>query len=243
VTPGDDAHPDLARRVRARLGWVARALLPGVREVHAQVAVFAKAWEEANGVALGATGPLWVVLGDSTAQGIGAPAYDQGYVGQLRKVLEEHSGGPWRVLNLSRSGARADDVVTSQLPRLEALDVTPELVTCAIGANDMMATPLERVLASIREIISRLPEGAIIATVPQGLRPPRATVVNDVIRAEAPPAGLRVADVWAHTGPPWQGKLAADGFHPGLTGYANWAAAFAEALPPPTEAPPAAPSP
>jgi lysophospholipase L1-like esterase len=201
-----------------------------VREVHAQVAAYAREWDEANRVALTGVGPLWVVLGDSTAQGIGAPAHDQGYVGQLRAVLDEHSSAPWRVLNLSRSGARAADVVSTQLPRLEALDPAPELVTCAIGANDMIPTPLPDLLDGLRAIMRRLPRGGVIATIPQGLRPARATVANEVIRQEAPAAGLVVADVWAHTGPPWQGKLAADGFHPGLSGYADWARAFAEAL-------------
>jgi lysophospholipase L1-like esterase len=218
------------RWARSSVGKVARIALPGVRQVHAQVAEYARAWEEANDLALSGEGPLWLVLGDSTAQGIGAPSYDRGYVGQLRAVLEEHSPRPWRVLNLSRSGARAADVVATQLPRLEALETTPDLVTCAIGANDMVPTPLPEVLASIREIIGRLPRGAIIATVPQGLRPARATAVNEVIRREAPAAGLVVADVWAHTAPPWHGKLAADGFHPGALGYADWAKAFAEAL-------------
>lgn len=216
--------------MRSALGRMARVLLPGVRQVHAQVTTYARAWDEANDVSANGTGPLWVVLGDSTAQGIGAPSWDQGYVGQLRAVLDEHSSVPWRVLNLSRSGARAADVVSTQLPRLEALEDKPDLVTCAIGANDMVPTPLPSVLASVREIMRRLPAGAVIATVPQGLRPTRARAVNDVIRSEAPAVGLVVADVWAHTGPPWHGKLAADGFHPGLVGYADWAAAFAEAL-------------
>ncbi len=202
-----------------------------MRQVYGQVAPFARAWDEANDAALNGRGPLWVVLGDSTAQGIGAPAHDRGYVGQLRAALDKSSSIPWRVLNLSRSGAKAAEVVAVQLPRLEALDVAPELVTCAIGANDMYPTPLPALLASLREIMRRLPDGAVIATLPQGLRPVRATVVNDVIRAEAPSGDLVVADVWAHTGPPWHGKLAADGFHPGVTGYADWAAAFAEALP------------
>jgi len=219
------------RWARSSAGRVARLFLPGVRAVYAQVAPFARAWDEANDAALDGEGPLWVVLGDSTAQGIGAPAYDQGYVGQLRAALDEHSSTPWRVLNLSRSGAKAAEVVRAQLPRLEALPVAPELITCAIGANDMFPTPLPDLLVSIREIMRRLPGGAVIATIPQGLRPVRATVVNDVIRAEAPAAALMVADLWAHTGPPWHGKLAADGFHPGITGYADWAAAFAEALP------------
>ena len=211
-------------------GRVLRLAVPGVRQVHAQVAPYAKAWDAANATALSGEGPLWVVLGDSTAQGIGAPTYDQGYVGQLRAALDEHSSTPWRVLNLSRSGARAADVVGTQLARLENLERPPELVTCAIGANDMIPTPLPEVLASLREIMRRLPKGAVIATVPQGLRPPKAVEVNEIIRSEAPAAGLVVADLWAHTGPPWRGKYAADGFHPGLSGYANWAKAFAEAL-------------
>jgi len=213
------------------MGKGVRVFLPGVRKVYGQVAPFARAWDEANDAALGRAGPLWVVLGDSTAQGIGAPTYDQGYVGQLRTALDRSSSTPWRVLNLSRSGARAAEVVITQLPRVEALEVAPELVTCAIGANDMFPTPLPDLLASVREIMRRLPKGAVIATLPQGLRPARAMVVNDVIRAEAADAGLLVADLWAHTGPPWHGKLAADGFHPGLTGYADWASAFAEVLP------------
>ncbi|HEX2192293.1 MAG TPA: GDSL-type esterase/lipase family protein [Acidimicrobiales bacterium] len=221
---------DPPRWVRSLGGRLLRLVHPGVRQVHAQVAAYARAWDTANQTALTGEGPLWVVLGDSTAQGIGAPAYDQGYVGQLRAVLDEHFSAPWRVLNLSRSGARAVDVVETQLPRLEALERPPELVTCAIGANDMMRTPTSEVIASVREIMRRLPEGAVIATIPQGLRPPRAQAVNEVIRTEAPAAGLVVADVWAHTGPPWQGRLAADGFHPGLVGYADWARAFAEAL-------------
>ncbi len=216
--------------LRSLGGKLLRLALPGVRQIHAQVASYAKAWDAANAVALDDDGPLWVVLGDSTAQGIGAPSYDQGYVGQLKAVLDEHSSTPWRVFNFSRSGARANDVLETQLPRLEALEQPPELVTCAIGANDMIPTPLDQVVGSIREVMRRLPEGAVIATIPQGLRPQHAVVVNEIIRGEAPAAGLVVADVWAHTGPPWEGKLAADGFHPGVVGYSNWAKAFAEAL-------------
>ncbi len=218
-------------RPRRAVGWLARTALPGLRRVHAQVAAYAKAWDEANELTLGSSGPLWVVLGDSTAQGIGAPRYEQGYVGQLRQLLEEESGTTWRVLNLSKSGARVADVVAVQLPRLEALGVEPELVTCAIGANDLVArTPPDRFDTDLRAVLARLPRGSVIATVPQGLWPARAAEINDVIRAEAPAAGLAVADVWAHTGPPWRGKLSADGFHPGALGYAAWARAFAEAL-------------
>lgn len=209
-----------------------RVLVPGLRQVHAQVARYAEAWEESNAAALGSAGPLWVVLGDSTAQGIGAPSWDQGYVGQLRQALEDGSGRPWRVLNLSKSGARAAHVVAAQLPRLEALEEAPDLVTCAIGANDMVRrTPAAALEAALREILDRLPRGAIVANVPQGLHPARTAEVNAFLAREVPARGLVLADVWVHTAPPWHGKLAADRFHPGALGYADWAAAFADVLP------------
>jgi hypothetical protein len=58
----------------------------------------------------------------------------------------------------------------------------------------------------------------------------RTCELNQIIRADAPAAGLRIADAWAHTGPPWQGKYAADDFHPNDTGYGEWCAAFADAV-------------
>src|SRR5919202_3605052 len=110
------------------LGRLARGLHPGLRRVHAQVARYAAEWERANGRALEGAGPLWVVLGDSTAQGIGAPSWDEGYVGQLLRALDDGSDRRWRVVNLSRSGARTADVLDRQLPALEALAPPADLV-------------------------------------------------------------------------------------------------------------------
>ena len=213
------------------LGRLARLAVPGLRRVHAQVARYASEWEDANRLALEGDGPMWAVLGDSTAQGIGAPSWDGGYVGQLRRALDDGCEHPWRVVNLSRSGARAADVLDRQLPALQAMDPPPDLVTCAIGANDMVhRTPLPQLEDQLRSIIARLPERAVMATVPQGLDSTRTAAANRVIREAAPAAGVLIADVWARTGPPWRGKLASDGFHPGALGYADWAAAFAEPL-------------
>ncbi len=212
-------------------GLLVRGALPGLRRVHAQVAVYAKAWDEANALALASTGPLWVVLGDSTAQGIGASSPDQGYVGQVHNMLEASSGQAWRVLNLSKSGGKVADVLATQVPRLEALDVLPDLVTCAIGSNDVIRrTPAAQVERDLREIIVRLPAGSVVATLPAGMWRERADVIDAVIRSAAADGGHRVAEVGAHTGPPWDGKYAEDRFHPGALGYADWAAAFAEAL-------------
>jgi len=210
---------------------VMRRLRPGVAATLGSVAPFRDAWLAENERAMRGDGPLWVALGDSTAQGIGADAYDHGYVGRLRRLLDARDGRPWRVVNLSVTGARVRRVIAAQLPVLEQLAEPPQLVTCAAGANDLAWAPgISRLLVAMGELIERLPEGAVIATVPQGLGRGRTRRVNDLIRAEAPKRGLLVADVWAATGPPWSGKYAADGFHPNERGYEDWTRAFAAAL-------------
>jgi len=186
-------------------------------------------WEESNERARRAEGQLWVALGDSTAQGIGASTPDRGYVGQLLGRLREGESAAWRVVNLSVTGARIADVVREQLPRLDDLGEA-DLVTCAAGANDLFRFGFPRARQALHELIGGLPPAAVMATCPQGLWPRRTLGLNRTIRAEAPAAGLRIADVWAHTGPPWSGKYAGDGFHPNETGYADWCAAFAEAI-------------
>lgn len=194
---------------------------------------YAAAWAEANGLARTGAGPLWVALGDSTGQGIGAPRHDQGYVGGVLAWLTERSGRPWRVVNLSRSGARAADVLAGQLPALEELAAVarPDLVTLAVGANDMVRrTPLARLLPTLGLLIDALPAPAVVATLPQGLGQRRPLAVNQFIRDRAEAAGHRVADVWARTGPPWAGKFAADGFHPNEVGYRDWVDAFVAAV-------------
>jgi acyl-CoA thioesterase I len=201
-----------------------------VRRIRAQIPAYAAAWDEANSRDRDCAGPLWVVLGDSSAQGVGADSYDGGYVGQLRTLLDRAAPVPWRVRNLSRSGARASDVLTDQLPQLGGLPGGPALVTCAVGGNDLLRTRAPALVAQLRAIMAQLPPGAVLATLPQGLAVRKARRISELVRTEAPHVGLRVADLWAHTGRPWRGKYNGDYFHPTAVGYADWVRAFAEAL-------------
>ncbi len=57
---------------RSMLGAARGVLFPGFDRVHSQVEPFARAWQAANSDALLQDGPLWVALGDSMSQGIGA---------------------------------------------------------------------------------------------------------------------------------------------------------------------------
>lgn len=221
----DPLPPPARHAMRAELvPWL---LMPGVRRVRRQVAPYAAAWAEANRRALDADGPLWVALGDSSAQGVGAGAHDRGYVGLLLAALRRGDPG-WRAVNLSRSGARLGKVLHAQIPALARLPA-PALVTCSAGVNDLLR-PGGGLEAGLRALVAALPRGAVVATLPRGLREARAARANDVLRREADRHGMRVADVWSHTGPPWRGRYAPDHFHPSDLGHADRARAFAEAL-------------
>jgi lysophospholipase L1-like esterase len=210
-------------------------VLPGVRSVRSRIIPYAAHWRAGWEADAAREGPLWVVLGDSSAQGLGADDPDRGYVGQVRALLDGREPGLWRVANLSRSGARAAEVEEVQLPALRALTGV-SLVSLAVGVNDLIPSPRRRLTATLIRLMRALPRGSVVATLPRGWREARARRVNDAVRREAAARGLRVADLWAHTGPPWRGRYAADGFHPNERGYAGWAAAFSDALglgPPP----------
>ena len=200
--------------------------VPAVRRSLDQVDRYAAQWRRSNEEALAADGPLWVVLGDSAAQGVGASAHDRGYVGQVLARLRAE-GTPWRVVNLSVSGARTAAVVDEQWPT--AHDLPADLVTAMVGGNDALRSPLATWLRSIDRLCAALPPGTVVSTTARGVFERKTRRANDHLRARAAEHGLRVADLWAHTGPPYRG-LYADGFHPNDAGYAQWAGALAEAL-------------
>ncbi|MGI9016175.1 MAG: SGNH/GDSL hydrolase family protein [Euzebya sp.] len=206
-----------------------------------QVDTYRWAWEQANRDELQRHGPLMVVLGDSAAQGVGASGPFTGWVGQVRARLEDHEGRRWRVLNLSVSGARAHDVLDHQLPRLWRVDQPVDLVICAIGGNDMYRSTSWHIADRFTRLVASLPgpgdlgpgSRTIITTLPQGLGRRRAAIANRIISEGAPQRGIDVADLWATTGPPWQGKYAEDFFHPNDIGYRHWADGIFPSLLPP----------
>lgn len=212
-----------------RRGLVGR--LPLFARSYAQVDAYAQQWEQANAGAQSADGPLWLVLGDSAAQGVGASAHDRGWVGQVRARLVAADPRPWRLLNLSRSGARTREVVDVQWPRARQLlaGVEPELLTAVVGGNDATGSREGAWLADVDALCAAMPPGAVVATVARGVFERKTARVNAHLRARAGERGLLVADLWAHTGPPYRG-LYADGFHPNDAGYRQWADAVCEAL-------------
>ena len=213
----------------------------GVIELREDCVTFASHWDAHNDQALAESGPLWVVLGDSTAQGLGAPSPMGGYVGQVLAGLRQRTGRPWRVLNLSLSGALIRDVLRDQLPRIPA---DAEMVTCGIGANDILYSTPSKVLADVRGLVGAVPGGTVLLDLPlpAGIwgilgraSVPYVARINQTIRQAAAARGLPVAEVSACFLPPWAGKFGLDNFHPSQDGYRDWARALLTAIPAGTE--------
>jgi lysophospholipase L1-like esterase len=178
---------------------------------------------------------LYVAVGDSAAQGIGASRPDRSYVGVLADDLREATGRSVRVVNLSVSGATTGLAVRDQLPRFRRLEA--DVVTVAIGANDIAEWDPATFDRNIRTIFAALPPHAIVAELPCfHLRHNERKVAeaNRMLRTAAREHGLAVAPL--HEVTHRQGlrgiltQFARDMFHPNDHGYAVWAEAFRPSL-------------
>jgi lysophospholipase L1-like esterase len=209
------------------IGRWAGFLLPGVAGVAQQTPVYARAWESDNQESLAGTGPLWVVLGDSLSQGIGATSYRNGWVGQSNvrlRNLDRH----YRLLNLSKAGATTSDVLDRQVDVLDRLSRPPDLVTLLIGSNDMLRRSTRSVLlVNYQAILRRLPPSTVLAYLPQPV--PLAHRVNDMIDESARANGFHTVSVRPAVRPFW-GYRAADVFHPNDRGHGRLADVFVPAI-------------
>jgi lysophospholipase L1-like esterase len=200
--------------------------------VTAQIAPYTRYWSDQNQAAARSDGPLLLVIGDSTALGIGASAPDRGYVGLLRRSLALRDERPWRVINLAQSGARTSDGLHRQLPILADLIGSgrrPTEVVCCIGTNDVVwSTDTGRVRNRLQTLIGQLPPGSTVGLVAGGS--PRARLVNRAVRNAAAEGGCGLVDPWREPGPPAGVRLAADRFHPNDLGYTLMARPFARHL-------------
>ena len=188
----------------------------------------------------------YVVLGDSTGAGQGAP-YASGIAIGTSKALGEHRH--LTMTNLSVSGARAGDVERDQLSAASRL--RPDLVLLSVGANDVThLTPIGRMKASFLRIVRGLraanPAVVIVVTgspdmgapprIPRllrGLAARRTEAVNVMVQQLASEERLTFAPIAAVTGPQFRRDrtlFAADRFHPNERGYATWIPVLNEAI-------------
>ncbi|MDP9224092.1 MAG: GDSL-type esterase/lipase family protein, partial [Actinomycetota bacterium] len=96
----------------------------------------------------------FVVLGDSTAAGLGAGSPHAAYATDLARRLAG-MGARVHLTVLGISGARVHDVLTDQVP--PAVAASPDLVFVGIGANDVThLTSLGSIRSDTRQILERL---------------------------------------------------------------------------------------
>lgn len=212
----------LPRNRVARKPWnlarIGARFIGALGEIEAQREPWARYWDEHNATALSENGPLWVALGDSMHQGIGASSPENGFVIPVVERLSAATGDPWRVINLSMTGARISHVVDEELPTMRAVGLEPDIATCVIGFNDFIGgTSAASIRVDARRLVRDLPRGTLVGRVSTARFQKRATELASAF-AEGDGSGQIVMfDPWKW--PDARDVLAGDRFHLNDKGY------------------------
>jgi lysophospholipase L1-like esterase len=178
---------------------------------------------------------VYVAIGDSAAQGIGASRPSHSYVGFIARHLRQQTSRSVRVVNLGISGATIHDAIEKELPRLAR--TTPDVLTVSIGANDIANFDADRFAADVETLLDALPAHAVVADLPSFYFLPgekKVLVANRILNDAARRRGLTVVPL--HRLTRRQGlwgvstQFAGDLFHPNDRGYRIWASAFESAV-------------
>lgn len=186
---------------------------------------------------------IYVALGDSTVEGVGSSHSSKTFPSVIFEAVKQENRRA-KFYNLGKSRAKVEDVINHQLN--EAIRLKPDLVTIAIGANDIRTrTKLSQFERDISYLISSLNKSTGCKIVLNGL--PDMTHVpaipfllkiyakymvkkfNDILRQQAEKSNVIFIDL--QTGSKVFAKkypemISADGLHPSDLGYAFWAAAI-----------------
>jgi lysophospholipase L1-like esterase len=193
-----------------------------------------------------------LIVGDSSAAGVGVGTQDEAFAGQLAQSLAERTGAAvgWQLL--ATSGHTATDAARALAG---ATLQTADLLVTALGVNDVLdQTRPAQFLAALDEIhalaVTRaqvthtwhcgLPPLGTFALLPQPLRWILGRDASHLDRAlqghlegQATRLHLPLPDAPRTPGKDDatpEGWMARDGFHPGLLGYRQWGRQVAEAI-------------
>ena len=182
-----------------------------------------------------------LVLGDSTAAGVGALTQDDALPGNLGRVLCALTGRGVRWRGVGENGATSRDLLTTYLPA--ALSEPADIIFLTIGANDALrvrsrgafAADIRRLLDTLRAanpaaviLVSSMPAFFRFELLPNPLRWALALHAASLEDAERVVVGSAAAAGGAiHMSPPpppyTPGFFATDLFHPSAAGYRDWA--------------------
>ena len=194
----------------------------------------------------GAGEPIrFVVLGDSTAAGLGAEHAHQTIGATIATGVAAFSGRPVELTNVAVSGAESADL-DEQVERAVAAAPHPDVAVVLIGANDVThridrsvaVRHLEMAVRRLREagaevVVGTCPDLGAIEPVPQPLRLLARRWSRDLAAAQTVAvveAGGRAVSIGDLLGPEFSAQpkvfFSEDRFHPSPAGYARVAAAL-----------------
>lgn len=184
---------------------------------------------------------LYVALGDSTVEGIGASRPELNYASRFHERLRSVYPRA-RIVNLGVSGATAADVVARQLRKAVAL--RPDLVTLSVGPNDITGgrtlEAYERDVETIfRTLLQETAAVLVMNLIPDLTVTPRfrgrdeaaelgrrVVRFNAALERQARAYRVEVVDLYTPSQqevPREPELIGGDGYHPSDRGYARWA--------------------
>ncbi len=185
---------------------------------------------------------VYVAMGDSSVEGMGATKPERSYTGIIYTALKEKRNSV-EYHNLGKAFASIRDVVDSQLDK--AISLNPDLITLSVGANDVpKRTQLLQFEKDLNYLFNRLKNETtaeiIINTIPDmsytpflkdklHLRTLSKVLVwrlNQKIKKQAEKAHIYVIDLYEQSKiflKNYPEGVSEDGFHPSDFGYALWA--------------------
>src|SRR5262245_25598747 len=178
----------------------------------------------------------FIMLGESTVAGIGAPTHEFALTGQTAKALARRSGRAIRWLALGRSGADARVARTELVPRLKGRRA--DAVVVALGVNDTIELnsvkrwqqDVEELILAIRDQLGEV-RIALAGAPPLGNFPAFPDLLKTFLGTRAKLLDQALAQLTeklpnlVHE-PMLEGMgehhFCEDRFHPSVAGYALW---------------------
>ena len=187
------------------------------------------------------TAILYVALGDSTVEGVGATSRSRNYVSRIHERLRAVYPSA-RVANLGVGGATSADVRARQLDR--AIELRPHLVTLAIGPNDIttqvhLATYEQNLAAILARLRGETTAVVVVNLIPDLAVTPRfrgsrlreavgqqTIAFNTALERKGRAHRAELVNLYSASQrevPLRPELISADGYHPSDAGYARWA--------------------
>lgn len=186
-----------------------------------------------------------LVLGDSTAAGVGADSQTEALCGNLARSIRDRfgRGSSWRAVG--RNGATARDIISDYL--VEATGAVSDVIFLTIGANDALGLrsrgsfrrDVVRIVDAVRQVnrhalvlVSLMPRFDRFAALPQPVKwnlALHAASLDDAARAGVAgmPGVFAIPKPVPYTPEFW----ASDRFHPSAEGYRQWVDFALDAVP------------